>query len=63
MSATFISMFIIFGAFLSVTGAGRTFIELALALAGKYTGGPAKTCVIASALFGSIREVRWPTSW
>jgi TRAP transporter 4TM/12TM fusion protein len=54
MSATFISMFIIFGAFLSVTGAGRTFIELALALAGKYTGGPAKTCVIASALFGSI---------
>jgi TRAP transporter 4TM/12TM fusion protein len=54
MSATFISMFIIFGAFLSVTGAGRTFIELALVLAGKYTGGPAKTCVIASALFGSI---------
>lgn len=54
MSATFISMFIIFGAFLSVTGAGRTFIDLALALAGKYTGGPAKTCVIASALFGSI---------
>ena len=54
MSATFISMFIIFGALLSVTGAGRTFIELALALAGKYTGGPAKTCVIASALFGSI---------
>jgi TRAP transporter 4TM/12TM fusion protein len=54
MSATFISMFIIFGALLSVTGAGKTFIELALALAGRYTGGPAKTCVIASALFGSI---------
>ncbi|MCE5265065.1 MAG: TRAP transporter fused permease subunit [Deltaproteobacteria bacterium] len=54
MSATFISMFIIFGALLSVTGAGRTFIELALALAGRYTGGPAKTCVVASALFGSI---------
>jgi TRAP transporter 4TM/12TM fusion protein len=54
MSATFISMFIIFGAFLSVTGAGKTFIELALALTGRFTGGPAKTCVIASALFGSI---------
>jgi TRAP transporter 4TM/12TM fusion protein len=54
MSATFISMFIIFGALLSVTGAGRTFIDLALALAGRYTGGPAKTCIIASALFGSI---------
>ena len=54
MSATFISMFIIFGSVLSVTGAGKTFIDLALALAGKYTGGPAKTCVVASALFGSI---------
>jgi TRAP transporter 4TM/12TM fusion protein len=54
MSATFISMFIIFGSLLSVTGAGRTFIDLALALAGRYTGGPAKTCVVASALFGSI---------
>jgi TRAP transporter 4TM/12TM fusion protein len=54
MSATFISMFIIFGALLSVTGAGRTFIDTALALTGRFTGGPAKTCVIASALFGSI---------
>lgn len=54
MSATFIAMFIIFGSLLSVTGAGRTFIDLALALTGRYTGGPAKTAVVASALFGSI---------
>ena len=54
MSATFIAMFVIFGALLSVTGAGRTFIELALALTGRFTGGPAKTAVIASAMFGSI---------
>ena len=54
MSATFIAMFIILGALLSVTGAGKTFIELALALTGRFTGGPAKTAVVASALFGSI---------
>ena len=54
MSATFIAMFVIFGALLSVTGAGKTFIDIALALTGKFTGGPAKTAVIASAMFGSI---------
>jgi len=54
MSATFISMFVIFGALLSVTGAGTTFIELALALTGKFAGGPAKTAIIASSMFGSI---------
>ncbi len=54
MSATFIAMFVIFGALLSVTGAGKTFIELALALTGRFTGGPAKTAIISSAMFGSI---------
>jgi TRAP transporter 4TM/12TM fusion protein len=54
MSATFIALFIILGALLSVTGAGKTFIDLALALTGRFTGGPAKTAVVASALFGSI---------
>jgi TRAP transporter 4TM/12TM fusion protein len=54
MSATFIAMFVIFGALLSVTGAGRTFIDLALALTGRFTGGPAKTAVVASSMFGSI---------
>ena len=54
MSATFISMFIIFGSLLSATGGGRTFIDMALAITGKYTGGPAKAAVVASALFGSI---------
>ncbi len=54
MSATFISMFIIFGALISGAGGGRTFIDIALLLTGKYRGGPAKAAVVASALFGSI---------
>jgi len=54
MSATFIGMFIIFGALISGAGGGKTFIDLALALTGRYRGGPAKTAVVSSALFGSI---------
>lgn len=54
MSATFIAMFIIFGALISGAGGGKTFIDIALALTGKYRGGPAKTAVVSSALFGSI---------
>jgi len=54
MSATFIGMFIIFGGLISGAGGGKTFVDIALALTGRYKGGPAKTAVIASALFGSI---------
>ncbi|MCK5766919.1 MAG: TRAP transporter fused permease subunit, partial [Candidatus Atribacteria bacterium] len=54
MSATFIGMFIIFGALISAAGGGKTFIDFALALTGRYSGGPAKTAVVSSALFGSI---------
>lgn len=53
-SATFISVFIIFGAFLIYTGGGKTFMDLALVIAGRYRGGPAKVAVVSSALFGSI---------
>ena len=54
ITATVVSVFIIFGAVLMKTGGGRTFIELALLVAGRVTGGPAKVAVIASSLFGTI---------
>ncbi|MFB3886383.1 MAG: TRAP transporter permease [Thermodesulfobacteriota bacterium] len=54
MSATFIAMFVILGALFVVTGAGKTFIDLAVALTGRFTGGPAKTSVVSSAMFGMI---------
>jgi TRAP transporter 4TM/12TM fusion protein len=53
-SATFIAMFILFGAVLEATGGGRTFMELALFLAGRFKGGPAKVGIFASAMFGMI---------
>lgn len=47
-------IFVLFGAFLEVSGAGKFFIDLAYAVAGKYKGGPAKASVLASAAMGSI---------
>ncbi|WP_432821398.1 TRAP transporter fused permease subunit [Trichloromonas sp.] len=52
--ATYVILFIFFGAFLQKSGAGKFFIDLPLALAGRSTGGPAKVAVIASAIFGSV---------
>ena len=54
VSATFIFLFILFGAFLEKTGVGRMFIDLANAVAGKRIGGPAKVAVISSALQGTV---------
>ncbi|UNU73807.1 TRAP transporter permease [Moraxella nasovis] len=53
-SVTFIFLFILFGAFLSRSGMGRLFNDLALALAGHKQGGPAKVAVISSGFMGSI---------
>jgi TRAP transporter 4TM/12TM fusion protein len=52
--ATFVFPFMIFGAFLERSGAGRFFMELATALTGQWRGGPAKIATLSSALFGSI---------
>ncbi|MFC1905124.1 TRAP transporter permease [Chloroflexota bacterium] len=54
LSATLVAVFVIFGSLLMGTGAGQTFIDLALRIAGRFTGGPAKVAVVASAMFGTI---------
>ncbi len=48
------AMFILFGEFFSMTGAGKTFIDGAFALFGHVRGGPAKVAVVSSGLFGTI---------
>ena len=52
--ATYIVLFIIFGALLIRSGAGRFFIDLAISLTGHRTGGPAKAAVVASAMMGTV---------
>ncbi|RLQ90202.1 TRAP transporter permease [Planomicrobium sp. Y74] len=54
VSATFIFLFILFGKFLEVSGAGQFFINLSVAGMGKYRGGPAKTAIVASSILGTI---------
>ena len=52
--STYIALFVIFGAFLEVTGVANFFIDCANTLAGWASGGPAKVAVISSALCGMV---------
>jgi TRAP transporter 4TM/12TM fusion protein len=52
--ATYVILFVLFGAFLEKCGAQKFFIDWPLAAVGHRIGGPAKVSVIASGLFGSI---------
>ncbi len=52
--ATYVVLFVLFGAFLERCGAQKFFIDWPLAAVGHKVGGPAKVSVIASGLFGSI---------
>ena len=54
VSATYIFLFILFGAFLEHAGMIRLFNALALGLVGHARGGPAKVAVISSGLMGTI---------
>lgn len=54
VSATYVMLFILFGAFVERSGAGKLFMDFALALAGHTCGGPAKVAVITSSLFGTV---------
>lgn len=54
VAASFVFMFMLFGAFLQKAGAGEFFFKLSAALAGRTRGGSAKVAVLASAFFGSI---------
>ena len=57
VTATFVALFVIFGAVMETTNTGLFFTDLASRLAGKGQGGPAKIAVISSGLFGSISGV------
>lgn len=54
VASSIIIIFVLFGALMEQSGAGRWFLRLALAATGRSHGGPAKASVVASALFGSI---------
>lgn len=54
VSAMYIILFVILGAFLYYANSSNFFLRLAFALTGNWKGGPAKAAVVASALFGTV---------
>ena len=54
VSATFVFLFVLFGAFLERIGAGDYLLDMAFATMGRFRGGPAKAAVVASALMGTV---------
>jgi TRAP transporter 4TM/12TM fusion protein len=54
VSAAYVIMFVLFGAFMERTGVGQLFMDFALSLTGHTAGGPGKVSVISSSLFGTV---------
>jgi len=54
VSAAYVIMFVLFGAFMERTGIGRLFMDFALALTGHTAGGPGKVAVVSSCMFGTV---------
>lgn len=52
-SATYIFIFVIFGAFVEASGSGKFFVELARCAAGRFRGGPGKVSILSSAMIGT----------
>jgi len=54
VSVSFVFLFVLFGSMLDYAGGGKYFLDLAIALVGKFRGGPAKASIMASGLTGMI---------
>ncbi len=54
VSVSFVFLFVLFGSLLDQAGGGKYFLSLAVALVGKFRGGPAKAAILASGLTGMI---------
>lgn len=54
VTATYVLLFVIFGAMMNRFGAGEFFIRLPYALTAGYRGGPAKASVLGSGMMGMI---------
>jgi len=54
VSAAYVILFVLFGAFMERTGVGRLFMDFALSLTGHTAGGPGKVAVVSSSLFGTV---------
>jgi TRAP transporter 4TM/12TM fusion protein len=54
VSASYVMLFVLFGAFMEKSGTGQLFMDFALSLTGHTAGGPGKVSVVSSSLFGTV---------
>jgi TRAP transporter 4TM/12TM fusion protein len=54
VSASYVMLFVLFGAFMEKSGVGKLFMDFALSLTGHTAGGPGKVSVVSSSLFGTV---------
>jgi TRAP transporter 4TM/12TM fusion protein len=54
VSASYVMIFVLFGAFMERTGTGQLFMDFAMGVTGHTAGGPGKVSVVSSSLFGTI---------
>jgi len=54
VSAAYVMLFVIFGAFMEKSGTGRLFMDFSMSLTGKSAGGPGKVAIISSSMFGTV---------
>jgi TRAP transporter 4TM/12TM fusion protein len=54
VSASYVMLFVLFGAFMERSGTGQLFMDFAMSITGSYAGGPGKVAVVSSSLFGTV---------
>jgi TRAP transporter 4TM/12TM fusion protein len=54
VSASYVMLFVLFGAFMERSGTGQLFMDFAMSLTGGQAGGPGKVAVVSSSLFGTV---------
>ncbi len=54
VSASYVILFVLFGAFMERSGTGQLFMDFALSITGHTAGGPGKVAVVSSSLFGTV---------
>ena len=54
VSASYVILFVLFGAFMEKSGTGQLFMDFALSITGHTAGGPGKVSVVSSSLFGTV---------
>ncbi len=54
VSASYVMLFVLFGAFMEKSGTGQLFMDFAMSLTGHQAGGPGKVAVVSSSLFGTV---------